>query len=212
MSGREAARAATRPGGHHVDVASFDWDGFVERCLATEGEGDRLGAIAEVVGEAIADPARLQGAVQLPMEPDDDGVVHRSADLLVVNVLFPRGFRTGIHDHRIPAVIGAWAGFEDNLLFERRAEGIARRASRRIRPGEVLALDADAIHDVHAPSATWCGAVHVYLGDLAAVDRSAWAAEDAPETACDGGEMERRWAALATATGLTRRPAQGADD
>ena len=183
-------------------MPAFDWDDFVERCVVASRDPDPLQAVAAVVGEAVADPGRVASTVVTPVDPDDDGVLHRSDELLVVNVLFPQGFATGIHDHRMPAVIGAWAGYEDNLLYRRAPSGMEPARAERLRPGEVLVLGEDAIHDVHAPTTSWSGAVHVYLGDLPAVPRSYWSAVDAPEQPCDPDEMEHRWTELAEATGL----------
>lgn len=185
-------------------MPSFDWDDLTRRCVEACGEPDPLGAVAEALARAVADHARLGSSVQIPLDADDDGVVHRSDALLIVNVIFPAGFRTGIHDHRIPAVIGAWGGHEDNRLFRRAQRGIEPAGVRRLEPGDVLVLDEHAIHDVHAPAGTWSGAVHVYLGDLGTVARSSWPSGNAPEAVFDADEMECRWLERATATGLVR--------
>lgn len=190
-------------------MAAYAWDEFVERCLAARREPESLAAVAEVVAATVADPRRLEGTVTIPLPPDDEGIIHRSDELLIVNVVFPRGFRTGIHDHRMPAVIGAWAGHEDNLLYQRSPGPLEAVGVRRLEPGEVLVLDDQAIHDVHAPKESWCAAIHVYLGDLGARDRSEWPSIDGAERPCDSDDMERRWMELARATDLVRPPAVG---
>lgn len=183
-------------------VGAFDRDEFVAACVAALGEADRLGGLREVMARAVSDPASIAATVPVPVDPDDDGIIHRSPELFVTYAVFPRGFCTGIHDHRMPAVIGAWSGYEDNRLFRRAGGGLEPVGATRVEAGEVLVLDADAIHDVHAPASAWTGALHVYLGDLTAVPRSEWAGIDVPEAPLDVAAMERRWSEAAVATGL----------
>lgn len=189
-----------------MPVVAFDRDAFVARCIEALTEPSPPSAIAEVVGEAVADPRAFTDVVHLPLDPADDGILHRSPELMIVHVVFPQGFRTGMHDHRMPAVIGAWAGYEDNLLFRRTPDGLERTGVRRIESGDVLLLGDDVVHDVHAPAGSWTAALHVYLGDLGTVARSSWAGPEAPEQPCVADEMEERWLAQAVATGLVALP------
>ena len=139
----------------------------------------------------------------MPVDPSDDGVLF-SATLFVVHGLFPRGFATGIHDHTVAAVVGTWAGYEDNHLFRRTASGIERTDAQRVHAGQVLVLDADAIHDVHAPSTTWTAALHAYLGDITTLPRSSSSDVRAPAGPFVGADQEARWMEAATTTGLVR--------
>jgi predicted metal-dependent enzyme (double-stranded beta helix superfamily) len=193
-------------------VAVVEWDRLIERCVDALEDSDPLGVVADLVAATVADPQRLASTVVPPLDPADDGVVYRSDDLLIVNVVFPGGFATGIHDHRVPAVIGAWAGHEDNLLYRRRPSGLEYVGGRRLEPGEVLTLAEDAVHDVHAPAASWCGALHVYLGDLGVQARSEWPSIDGLERACDAEDMERRWLEAAIATDLVTSEADDVAD
>lgn len=191
-------------------MAAFEWDWLIERCVDALEESDPVAAVADLIAATVAHPQRLASTVSPPLDPADDGVAYRSDDLLIVNVVFPRGFATGIHDHRIPAVIGAWAGHEDNLLYRRRPSGVEYVGGRRLQPGEVLTLDEDAVHDVHARGSGWCGAIHVYLGDLDAQTRSEWPTIDGLERPCDADAMERRWLETAIATDLVTPKADDA--
>lgn len=169
-----------------------------------------MAAIAELVGRAIHEPRALQAVFQVPVDPDDDGIVLRSPDLLVANAFFPGGFTTGIHDHTVPAVIGVWAGHEDNHLYEQTDRGLEQTRVIRLVPGEVLALDDAAIHDVHAPARAWSGAIHVYLGDLLGADRQAWPSSDEQPSPFDGEAFETRWQEAAVRTGFLRQPGPSA--
>jgi predicted metal-dependent enzyme (double-stranded beta helix superfamily) len=183
-------------------VRRFDADGFVAACLGALADSEPLLAIEEVVRTAVAEPGSFADAVQLPLDPDDDGILHQSAEVTIVHVVFPSAFTTGLHDHRMPAVIGTWAGYEDNLLYRRTPIGLEHRGTRRLEPRDVLVLGEDDIHDVHAPTGTWTAGLHVYLGDLMAVPRSSWTRPAAPETSFDGADMEQRWLECAIAAGL----------
>ena len=134
-----------------------------------------MSAVRDVVLRAVSEPGALERAFPVPLaDDDDDGVLYREADLLVAHVIFPQQFSTGIHEHAVPAVIGVWAGHENNHLFERSDRGLRPLGVQRVTVGEVLTLSADAIHDVHSPEASHSGALHVYLGDITAIERSRW--------------------------------------
>src|SRR5579862_7962499 len=99
-----------RPSRYLARVTGFDAEAFVASCLEASRTGDAVSALRLQVERAIADPAALANRFPVPVDPDDDGILHRSADLLITCAIFPRGFATGIHDHSVPAVIGLWAG------------------------------------------------------------------------------------------------------
>ena len=185
-------------------MTTFDLDTFIASCVTARNDSDPVGALREIVERTVREPNGLDDAFPVPVDPNDDGMLLCSPTLFIAQGLFPRGFATGIHDHRVVAVIGAYAGYEDNHLFRRSAFRLERIEVRRLHAGEVLVLDANAIHDVHAPSTAWTAALHVYLGDITAAARSSWAHVDAPESPLVAGDMESRWLAAATATGITR--------
>lgn len=145
----------------------------------------------------------MASAFPLPLpDDDDDGVLYQAANLLVAVPFFPRSYSTGIHNHTVPAVIGVWSGYEDNHLFERVGRGLRPVKVQRVEAGQVLVLSGDAIHDVRTPNATHSAALHVYLGDITATQRSYWSDTDSNPVPFDGEEHERLWKKAAGATGL----------
>jgi len=188
-------------------VEGFDLNEFVEACVAARREPEPEAAIREVLLREIREPSALEAALGAPVDPDDDGVLHRSPELFIANALFPRTFRTGIHDHGVGAVIGVWAGHEDNLLFRPVPGGVEPTGRVRVGCGDVLVLGPNDVHDVHAPRERWSAALHVYLGDITALERSSWADASAPPTPFDGERMEEEWMRVAAATGILRAPA-----
>jgi predicted metal-dependent enzyme (double-stranded beta helix superfamily) len=185
-------------------MVGFDGEAFANECVSMLGEPDPVAAIAEVVARGVHAPSALEAVFHVPVDPDDDGILYRSPDILVANAMFPAGFKTGLHDHTVPAVIGVWGGHEDNHLYARGGEGLEQVGVARLHPGEVLVLDKDAIHDVHASTRSWSGAIHVYLGDLLNADRHEWAGSTASPVAFDGDAFERSWQQTAARTGFLR--------
>lgn len=187
-------------------MSMFDGDEFVTSCLVASRAADPVSALRLLVEQAVAQPEALERRFPVPVEPDDDGILYRSADLLIISAMFPRGFSTGIHDHSVPAIIGLWAGVEDNRLFRRTPDGIEPTGSQQVRIGEVIVLDADAIHEVQVSDAGWSGGLHVYLGDILDAERSEWADAASPATRFDPVDQERRWTVAAQSTGLVEQP------
>lgn len=89
----------------------FDAEQFVAECLTALRKSEPTIALGQVVSRAVSTPASLNARFPVPLDPDDDGILHRSDELTVTGAIFPRGFTTGIHNHTMPAVIGVWTGF-----------------------------------------------------------------------------------------------------
>jgi predicted metal-dependent enzyme (double-stranded beta helix superfamily) len=185
-------------------VAPFDVERFVADCLDVGPGTDRLPALRDLMERAVSEPGPLRERFSVPVAPYGDGILYRSPELVVLTGLFPAGFATGIHDHSVPAVIGVWARHEDNWLYRRAGDRIEALDPRRVETGSVLLLGESAIHDVHAPSDGWSGALHVYLGDILTAHRSSWPDPGAPARPFDGADVEQRWEVAADATRPTR--------
>ena len=183
-------------------MRAFDPDSFTQSCIDALVEHDPADAIRELIQRAVSEPRSLELACPVPLDASDDGIIHRSDAIMVCHAIFPRRFQTGIHNHGVEAVIGVWSGFEDNHLFEEAGGRLRTLVPRRVEAGEVLVLGADAIHDVHTPPTMWSAALHVYLGDISTVSRSAWASADDAASAFDGEQQQRHWTEVAVATGL----------
>jgi predicted metal-dependent enzyme (double-stranded beta helix superfamily) len=77
------------------------------------------------------------------------------------------------------AMIGTCAGKEDNEFFRRSADTLVASGGRVIEGGEVLSLGPEAVHVVGNPLAREASsALHVYGGDLLAIERSRWTEPD----------------------------------
>ena len=78
------------------------------------------------------------------------------------------------HDHRMWAVIGIYAGCEQNAFFQRSESGLVRHGTRQLNAKEVVRLGAEVIHAVTNPLEQITAAIHVYGGDFFATPRSEW--------------------------------------
>jgi predicted metal-dependent enzyme (double-stranded beta helix superfamily) len=157
----------------------FDFDRFIADLRATPSERSRQ-PMKEVVARAVSDPAALIRAVG---EPDKPGVqvLHKSPDLTVVNLLWaPRQIALP-HDHRMSAVIGMYAGREDNMFWRRVPHStkfqIEAAGGQALGVGDVTILGRDVVHSVVNPLTRISAAIHVYDGNFLEIERSMWNAE-----------------------------------
>jgi predicted metal-dependent enzyme (double-stranded beta helix superfamily) len=184
-------------------VDSFNIETFIGDCKSALREADPVGGVAEVVSRAVATPQRVAETVSFPLDPDDEGILYQAPDLLIVQAVFPARFVTGIHNHGVAAVIGTWAGYEDNFLFRRAEDGrLYAFGKRRVRPSDVLVMQAEEAHNVHSPSGSWTGGLHVYLGDMYQLEREMWHRVNGAPRRFDPSIMGQRWDDRARATGL----------
>jgi predicted metal-dependent enzyme (double-stranded beta helix superfamily) len=172
----------------------FDKDQFIADCRAALA-GDRASRnVREVVARAVADPALVIKALG---EPKAGGIVpiHHSAELTIINVLWPANMVIMPHDHSMWAVIGVYGGREDNMLWRR----LPADADGRIEAAGAIALSTrdaqvfgpDVIHSVVNPIARVTGAIHVYGGDFFRAERNEWDPESLHERPYDVEKARR---------------------
>ena len=150
-------------------TAAFDLDTFVG-ALRRAAAGDApVKAVRGLLGEAIADPARLSAA--MPDFEEDDTLLFEDETVTVYHVRFPIGLLVPPHDHRITAIIGVYDGAEENRLYRRGDPGLELVRTKRVGPGEILTIGPDGIHAVQADGGRASNAIHVYLGSLNTVGR-----------------------------------------
>lgn len=165
----------------------FDPSRFVDDLRASLADPTR-NATMEIVAEAVSDPRSIFRQLG---EPDKAGIriLHRARDLTVINAIWAPNQFALPHEHRLCAVIGMYAGREDNV-FWRRVPGrktfqIEITGGRALSAGDVEILDHDIIHSVINPIAGLSAALHVYDGDFFAVTRSMWNSESLVEAPYD---------------------------
>jgi predicted metal-dependent enzyme (double-stranded beta helix superfamily) len=154
-------------------VAVFDLDGFVTDCRSALREATAPVAVKELVERAISRPSDLEDALTPPTQ-GGFCTLHRSAELTVLQFVWPPRVVLFPHDHRMWAANGIYGGGEDNTFYRRTGSGICVSGGRRLDAGDVALLGADAIHAVTNPYGSYTAAIHVYGGDYFATPRSQW--------------------------------------
>jgi len=158
----------------------FNPDRFIDECrAAVEGDPTHRGVLA-VVRQAIDDPAAIIAALGVPTGA---GIfpLYRSAELTILNVVWKPGMTLTPHNHAMWAVIGVYAGREDNVFWRRVPDDpdgrLEMAGEHTLLTGDVMPLGRDIIHSVSNPLTEPTGAIHVYGGDFFGVERSEWEAD-----------------------------------
>jgi predicted metal-dependent enzyme (double-stranded beta helix superfamily) len=167
----------------------FDIDSFVADCRAALAERSS-DAIRDVVRRAVAEPDAILKVLGEPSGASAS-VVFQAADLTILNVVWGARQWTLPHNHNHRAIIGMYAGGEDNIFWRRLPEDAKGRVeaagAQSLRHGAVAVLGRDIIHSVTNPLGKLSMALHVYDGDfMADPRRSHWDAEDLTERPYDG--------------------------
>lgn len=161
----------------------FDVDRFVEDCKAAVAADPTHKAAREVVARAISDPGAVLRGLGEPKRAGV-GVVHRSPELTILNLVWGPKMTIMPHNHRMWAVIGIYTGREDNIFWRQTREGargLEAAGAEALCTGDVAPLGRDVVHSVTNPIPRFTGAIHVYGGDFFMHGRSQWNPETLTE-------------------------------
>ncbi|NGM23468.1 hypothetical protein G3576_25875 [Roseomonas stagni] len=165
----------------------FDLDRFLADC-SDAAEAGHPRALREVVARAVADPEALMARLGEPQRAGVTKLLHRPG-LTVLNLAWGPGMTIMPHNHRMEAVIGLYSGREDNIYWRRieTEDGprIEAAGAKSLGARECVPMGRDIIHSVTNPLNKLTGAIHVYLGDFFAAERSEWEPETLTEQPYD---------------------------
>jgi len=166
-------------------------DELVAGCIDAMAEAEPRKAVREVLARSLAD-----GRVEAELEGSPSGlnVLHNSAELTVLNVVWPPRFTIVPHDHRMWAAIAIYGGREDNAFFRRQGGTIVPSGGKELAVGDILLIGDEAIHSVHNPASSHTGGIHVYGGDFIGTPRSQWDPTSLEEEPWDLEEVRRAFA------------------
>jgi predicted metal-dependent enzyme (double-stranded beta helix superfamily) len=167
---------------------SFDRDRFVEDCVVAGRERDAQAAVREVLSRAVSEPAGVLARLGAGGKAGID-VMHRSPHLTIFAAHWAPQMSLPAHDHRMWALIGVFAGREDNIHWHRTVGRLQAHGAAVLFPGDVAALPADAIHSVTNPLTRFTSGIHIYGGDFFATPRSQWDPESLVEAPSDGAAI-----------------------
>jgi len=158
-------------------------DDVVTACIDAMIESDPRDAVREILARSVID-RRLTDTLKDPSAGLN--VLYRSADLTILNVIWPPFMTLFPHDHRMWAAIGIFGGREDNAFYRRSGNSLVPSGGTELTEGVVQLLGDDVIHSVHNPArSSYTGALHIYGGDFVGTPRSQWDAETLKEQPYD---------------------------
>jgi predicted metal-dependent enzyme (double-stranded beta helix superfamily) len=180
-----AAGALPSVGKPRVTVASttkaassmkFKLEQFIADVKQARTESDSQAAVQEVIARAVAEPGSVLRELG---EPKEAGIqtLYRDEAVSIFNIVWAPLMVLVPHNHLMWVTIGIYTGREDNILWEPSGATIEASTAASLSEKEVFSLPDAAIHSVTNPVDRLTGAIHVYGGDLTAVQRSQWDAE-----------------------------------
>lgn len=171
----------------------FDVDDFIAECVACLDEPDPRRAAREVLDRALADSP----AIADTLKPAQGGItlLYNTPSMTVINVVWTPGMRLYPHNHEMWALIGVYAGREDNEFFRRDPNaGLVASNGKSLDEGDLVSLGDDVIHAVSNPLTKPTGGIHIYGGDFVKNPRSMWPPETNEETPYDPSVVNRLFA------------------
>ena len=151
-------------------MPGFDLDALVADLRAAARGEDPGKEVRRLMTVAFRDPQAIAAA--MPKFDDDDEILFEDDSVSIWYVCFRPGIHVPPHDHQTTATIGVYEGAEHNHFYLREAGRLLHKSSRRVAPGEVIALKPDGIHSVEAVDGKPCRGIHVYLAALTKIERS----------------------------------------
>lgn len=168
----------------------FEKERFIEECRTALKERDTHAVVRELVARAVSEPTKI---VRVLGEPRRAGVetIYKADDLTILNLCWGPQMKFKPHDHRMWAVIGIYAGCEQNVFYQRAERGLKQHGSKELHVKDAAPLGAAIIHAVTNPLDQVTAAIHVYGGDFFATPRSEWDPESFQERPYDVADTMR---------------------
>ena len=151
-------------------MTDFDLDDFILQLRAAAGESEAVQKVRALMKAAFQDPQAIGRA--MPGFENDDEVLFEDDSVSIWFVRFMPGLHVPPHDHQTSATIGVYEGAEDNHFYLRQDSRLVHKSTRRVGPGDVIALKPDGIHSVEAANGMQSCGIHVYLDKLTTIERS----------------------------------------
>jgi predicted metal-dependent enzyme (double-stranded beta helix superfamily) len=170
--------------------AGMNIDRFVEDCILASHEAEPQLAVHEVLARAVAAPRAVRAAIG---EPENAGLhlLHRSKSLTIFAATWTPQMNLMPHNHLMWALIGIYAGREDNIMWRKTPESIEAFGAAALFEGDTAALPVDAIHSVTNPLLRFTGGIHVYGGDFFDTTRTQWNPETLSAEPSDGAVIRK---------------------
>lgn len=151
-------------------MADFNLDDFIQQLRTASRESEPVKKVRDLMSAAFRDPQAIKDA--MPAFENDDEVLFEDDSVSIWFVRFMPGLHVPPHDHQTTATIGVYEGAEDNHFYLREGGHLVQKTTKRVGPGDVIALKPDGIHSVEAADGSQSCGIHVYLAALTTIERS----------------------------------------
>ncbi|MDH3632192.1 MAG: hypothetical protein OER98_13805 [Gammaproteobacteria bacterium] len=151
-------------------MVDFNLDDFVQQLRIAARESEPVKKVRDLMNAAFEDPQAIKDA--MPAFENDDEVIFEDDSVSIWFVRFMPGLHVPPHDHQTTATIGVYEGAEDNHFYLREGGQLVHKTSKRVGPGDVIALKPEGIHSVEAANGSQSCGIHVYLDRLTTIERS----------------------------------------
>ncbi len=151
-------------------MSDFVLDDFMQQLRAAAIADEPVKRVRDLMTEAFRDPEAIRAA--MPDFDNDDEILFEDDSVSIWFVRFVPGLHVPPHDHQTTATIGVYEGAEDNHFYLRESGRLVHKTSKRVEPGDVIALKPDGIHSVEAANGKQSCGIHVYLAKLSTIERS----------------------------------------
>jgi predicted metal-dependent enzyme (double-stranded beta helix superfamily) len=158
-------------------------DGFLaaaRQTLARPSPQEAMRALLQATVDAL-----YKQKHKLIEDTNDEVLLASSAELTVYHITLSPRIHYPPHDHRMPAMIALYHGVETSFYYRRNGRALVREKRHDYTAPCVATLPAGAIHSVVNLGEVRSAAIHVYFGDLTAVERSIWDADLSEERPFD---------------------------
>jgi predicted metal-dependent enzyme (double-stranded beta helix superfamily) len=105
---------------------------------------------------------------------EDEMLLASSPELTVYHIALSPRIHYPPHEHRVPAMIGLYQGTETSFSYRRDGKALIQTERHDHAAPCAAAWPADVIHSVVNMGSARSAAIHIYFGDLTAVERSIW--------------------------------------
>lgn len=151
-------------------MSDFVLDDFMQQLRAAAIADEPVKRVRDLMTEAFRDPEAIRAA--MPDFDNDDEILFEDDSVSIWFVRFVPGLHVPPHDHQTTATIGVYEGAEDNHFYLCESGRLVHKTSKRVEPGDVIALKPDGIHSVEAANGKQSCGIHVYLAKLSTIERS----------------------------------------
>lgn len=147
-------------------------DNIAETCQRTLAASNSYSGLVEVLSSLITNQSLCEE--MFADLQDEEALIFKNDKLTIVHIRLSPNVHFPPHNHGMRALIGIWSGQETNIYYRAEGEGVERTGERTYAAGEVITIDAHAIHSVANTGEKRSAALHIYCGDLVHQDRKIW--------------------------------------